>query len=104
MRLSLFVIRNALRHRGVGMFCREREALVAERRQLLDAAMTSVGQAADPQTDAAIRLVAWISGGKMRPAPENFAMLRILLALLPQIGGMLLLIRRRSQTTSGWRF
>jgi hypothetical protein len=33
---------------GVGKFCREREAAVAERRQLLDSAMTSVGQAADP--------------------------------------------------------
>ena len=82
---------------GVGKFCREREALVAERRQLLDAAMTSVGQAADPQTAAAIKLVAWISRGMMRPAPEDFAMVRLaLLALLPQIGGMLLLIRRRS--------
>ena len=88
---------------GVGKFCREREALVAERRQLFDAAMTSVGQAADPQTDAAIKLVAWISRGMVRPAPEDFAMVRlILLALLPQIGGMLLLIRRRSQTTGGW--
>jgi hypothetical protein len=86
---------------GVGKFCREREALVAERRQLLDAAMTSVGQAADPQTDAAIKLVAWISRGIMRPAPEDFAMLRlILLALLPQIGGMLLLIRRRSASAT----
>jgi hypothetical protein len=82
---------------GVGKFCREREALVAERRQLLDAAMKSVGKAADPQTEAAIKLVAWGSGGMLRPAPEDFAMVRlILLALLPQIGGMLLLIRRRS--------
>jgi len=82
---------------GIGKFCREREALVAERRQLFDAAMTSVGQVADPQTDAAIKLVAWVSRGMMRPAPEDFAMVRlILLALLPQIGGMLLLIRRRS--------
>jgi hypothetical protein len=90
---------------GVGKICREREAAVAERRQLLDVAMTSVGQAADPQTDAAIKLVAWISRGMMRPAPEDFAMLRlILLALLPQIGGMLLLIRRRSQTTGDLRF
>ena len=90
---------------GVGRFCREREALVAERRQLLDAAMTSVGQAADPQTDAAIKLFAWTSRGMMRPAPEDFAMVRlILLALLPQIGGMLLLIRRRSLTTGGWCF
>jgi hypothetical protein len=81
----------------VGKFCREREAAVAERRQLLDAAMTGVGQAADPQTDAAIKLVAWGSRGMLRPEPEDFAMLRLLmLALLPQIGGMLLLIRRRS--------
>jgi hypothetical protein len=71
--------------------------LVAERRQLLDAAMMSVGQAADPQTEAAIKLVAWISGGMIRPAPGDFAMFRItLLALLPQIGGLLLLVRRRS--------
>jgi hypothetical protein len=90
---------------GVGKICREREAAVAERRQLLDSAMTSVGQTADPQTDAAIKLVAWGSSGMLRPAPEDFAMLRlILLALLPQIGGMLLLIRRRSKTTGGWCF
>jgi hypothetical protein len=87
---------------GVGKICREREAAVAERRQILDSAMTSVGRAADPQTDAAIKLVAWGSGGMLRPAPEDFAMLRlILLALLPQIGGMLLLVRRRSQATLG---
>jgi hypothetical protein len=80
---------------GVGMFCREREALVAERRRLLDAAMNSVGQAADPQTDAAIKLVAWISGGIMRPGPEDFSMLRLILfALLPQTGGLLLLVGR----------
>ncbi len=78
---------------GVGKICRERETAVAERRQVLDAAMTSVGQAADPQTVAAIRLVAWSSGGMLRPAPEDFAMLRLtLLALLPQIGGLLLLV------------
>ena len=83
---------------GVGKFCREREALVAERRQLLDAAMTSVGQAADPQTAAAIKLVAWISRGMMRPAPDDFAMVRLaLLSLLPQLGGLLLLVSRRQQ-------
>jgi hypothetical protein len=56
---------------GAGKFCREREAAVAERRQVLDAATTSVGQAAAPQTVAAIRLVAWASGGTLRPAPED---------------------------------
>lgn len=88
---------------GVGKFCREREAAVAERRQLLNSAMTSVGQAADPQTDAAIKLVAWGSGGMLRPAPEDFAMLRlILLALLPQIGGVLLMVGRKSQEGQFW--
>jgi hypothetical protein len=82
---------------GVGKFCREREVAVAERRQILDSATASVGQTADPQTDAAIKLVTWVSGGLLRPIPEDFAMLRlILLALLPQIGGILLLVGRRS--------
>jgi hypothetical protein len=82
---------------GVGKFCREREAAVAERRQILDTAMTSVGRTADPQTDAAIKLVGWATGGLLRPAAEDFAMLRlVLLALLPQIGGILLMVGRRA--------
>jgi hypothetical protein len=86
---------------GVGKFCREREAAVVERRQILDSAMISVGQAADPQTDAAIKLVTWGSRGMLRPAPEDFAMLRlILLALLPQIGGILIMVGRNSAAAS----
>ena len=82
---------------GVGRFCREREAAVAERRQLLDSAVASVGQTADPQSDAAIKLVTWVSYGVLRPDREDFAMLRlVLLALLPQIGGILLLVGRHS--------
>jgi len=80
---------------GVGRFCREREAAVAGRRQMLDAAMASVGRTADPQTEAAIKLVAWVSLGALRPSPDDFAMLRlVLLALLPQIGGILLMVGR----------
>ena len=82
---------------GVGKFCREREAAVAERRQILDTAMSSVEQSADPQTDAAIKLVTWVSHGLLRPAAEDFAMLRlILLALLPQIGGILIMVGRHA--------
>jgi hypothetical protein len=82
---------------GVGRFCREREAAVAGRRQILDVAMTSVGQTADPQTDAAVKIVTWVSRGVLRPAPDDFVMLRlVLLALLPQIGGILLLVGRRA--------
>jgi hypothetical protein len=80
---------------GVGKFCREREAAVAGRRQILDTAMASVGQTADPQTDAAIKLVAWVTHGELRPSGDDFAMLRlVLLALLPQIGGILLMVSR----------
>jgi hypothetical protein len=80
---------------GVGKFCREREAAVAERRQAVDVAMRSVEQTADPQTDAAIRIVAWLSGGMLQPTGNDFAMLRlVLLALLPQIGGILLMVGR----------
>lgn len=82
---------------GVGKFCREREAAVAERRQAVDAAMHTVEQTADPQTDAAIRVVAWVSRGLVQPTSNDFAMLRlVLLALLPQIGGILLMVGRRA--------
>jgi hypothetical protein len=83
---------------GVGKFCREREAAVNERRQALDAAMQSVGHAADPQTDAAIRIAAWATHGALQPTGNDFAMLRlVLLALLPQIGGILLMVGRSAK-------
>jgi hypothetical protein len=80
---------------GVGRFCREREAVVNERRQAVDLAMRSVERTADPQTEAAVRVVAWATLGMLRPTGDDFAMLRlILLALLPQIGGILLMVGR----------
>jgi hypothetical protein len=83
---------------GVGKFCREREATVNERHQALDVVMESVGQTADPQTDAAIRIVAWATFGALKPTGDDFAMLRlILLALLPQIGGILLTVGRSTK-------
>jgi hypothetical protein len=87
--------RDRERMNGVGRFCRERETAVAERRQILDTAMASVGKTADPRTDAAVKLVAWATLGELRPSGEDFAMLRlVLLALLPQIGGILLMVSR----------
>jgi hypothetical protein len=83
---------------GVGKFFREREAAVNERRQALDAPKHSVEQAADPQTEAAIRIVAWVSHGALQPTSNDFAMLRlVLLALLPQIGGILLIVGRSAK-------
>jgi hypothetical protein len=82
---------------GVGKFCRGREAVVGEQQRAVDAAMRAVDQAADPQTEAAIRLVAWASSGVLRPAAEDFMMFRlVLLALLPQMGGILLMVGRRA--------
>jgi len=78
---------------GVGKFCREREAAVNERQQALNTAMQAVGQTADPQTAAAIRITAWATHGWLQPTGNDFAMLRLaLLALLPQIGGILLMV------------
>jgi hypothetical protein len=80
---------------GVGKNCRLREEAVVERRRALDAAMQTVAQAADPQTESAARVVVWLSGGMLRPSGDDFAMMRlILLALLPQLGGILLLVGR----------
>jgi len=71
------------------------EAAVTERRQAVDLAVGTVTQTADPQTEAAIRTVAWASRGMLQPTGDDFAMLRlVLLALLPQIGGILLMVGR----------
>jgi hypothetical protein len=80
---------------GVGKFCREREAAVTERRQALDTAVHAVEQTADPQIEAASHMVVWLSHGLLNPGPDDFAMLRlVLLALLPQLGGILLMVSR----------
>jgi hypothetical protein len=80
---------------GVGRFCREREQTVIERQRTLDAAVGSVERAVDPQTEAASKIVAWLSAGNANPTAMDFAMLRLLLlSLLPQVGGLLLMIGR----------
>ena len=55
----------------------------------------SVEQAVDPQTEAASKVVAWLSAGNANPTAADFAMLRLLLlSMLPQVGGLLLMIGR----------
>ena len=71
---------------GVGPICRLREATVNERRQSLDLTMHAVEQTADPQAEAAIKIVAWVTAGALRPSGNDFAMPRLaLLALLPRL-------------------
>jgi hypothetical protein len=82
-------------HGGVGRYCREREGAVADRRAALDVAMHAVAETGDPQAQAAAHIVAWVSGGTVKPTSDDFAMLRLaLLALLPQAAGIVLLIAR----------
>ncbi|MGM4960915.1 hypothetical protein ACT4MK_36995 [Bradyrhizobium barranii] len=86
---------------GEGRICRARDQVVTERHRALEAAMSSVEHAADPQTDAAIKIVAWLSAGNLKPAADDFNMLRVvLLALLPQLGGLLLMIAGRARRSS----
>jgi hypothetical protein len=83
---------------GVGKFCREREAAVTKQRDALDDAMRTIAASADPQTEAAAKIVTWLSLGTIRPTGDDFAMVRlILLALLPQLGGILLMVGRAGQ-------
>jgi hypothetical protein len=80
---------------GTGRVCREREGAVVDQRKALDVAMQAVAETADPQTEAAVHLVAWVSHGALRPGADDFALLRLmLLALLPQLGGVLVMIAR----------
>lgn len=86
---------------GEGRICRARDQVVTECHRALEAAMSSVEHAADPQTDAAIKIVAWLSAGNLKPAADDFNMLRVvLLALLPQLGGLLLMIAGRARRSS----
>jgi hypothetical protein len=80
---------------GIGKFCRQREDAVTAARADLEAAMHKIEAQADPQVEAAIGMVSWLSHGYLAPSPKDFAMLRlVLLALLPQLGGILLMVAR----------
>jgi hypothetical protein len=80
---------------GVGRYCREREQAVVDRRQALEAAKQTVAQAADPQAVAATKLVSWVTAGAISPSENDFGMLRLmLLCLVPQLGGLLVMVAR----------
>ncbi|WP_316234243.1 hypothetical protein [Bradyrhizobium sp. SZCCHNR1098] len=82
---------------GVGRFCRERETAVETARAGLAAAMGAVQTGADPQAAAMVQLTAWVTAGRVSPSEGDVAMVRLLLlALLPQVGGLLLMVSRRT--------
>jgi hypothetical protein len=80
----------------LGPICRQREDAVRDRQTELREAMAKVGAAADPQTDATAKLIRWVSRGSVRPSADDFEMLRLfLMTLLPQLGGLVLMVARR---------
>jgi hypothetical protein len=82
----------------VGPVCRQREETVIERQRKLDEARAKMAAAADPQSRDTSRLIGWaISWATpLRPTDNDLAMVRLaLLTLLPQLGGLLLMVARR---------
>jgi hypothetical protein len=76
--------------------CRELEGKEQDALNELRDERKKAGKAADPQVDAAARLTAWVSFRWLQPTADDFSMLRLFLwTLLPQVGGLVLMLARR---------
>jgi hypothetical protein len=81
--------------RRVGPLCHARQAEQRQALADLAAGQAAVEAGADPQVAKAAQLVAWLT--PWRPNADDLAMVRLaLLALLPQLGGLVLLVARHS--------
>lgn len=76
--------------------CRQLEKEEQLALQSLTEAREKVSATADPQVTSAAKLVSWLSVGQYKPTADDFAMLRLLLlTLLPQLGGLVLMLSSR---------
>jgi hypothetical protein len=76
--------------------CRDREQDVAELKGQPAEAQKKVAAQAKPESADFAKLVAWVSMGALRPAADDFDMLWLLFrTLLPQVGGLVLMLARR---------
>jgi hypothetical protein len=76
--------------------CRDLEALERQALADLKAERSKVAEGADPQANKAAGLIAWLTAGGIKPGAEDIANFRLtLLTVLPQLGGVLLLVGRR---------
>jgi hypothetical protein len=79
---------------GNGVNCRKRIDEAYKQQDKLDSDRSKV--VGDPQSDGASKLVRWLSVDRVVPSADDFAMFRLaLLTLLPQVGGLLLMVARR---------
>jgi hypothetical protein len=79
---------------GNGTNCRKRIDEANRQQDKLDSDRGKI--VGDPQPDGASKLIRWLSGDRVVPRADDFAMFRLaLLTLLPQLGGLLLMVARR---------
>ena len=93
----------ALRHaRGEAM---RRDAIDTELRDIAAAIGRQPAVAvADPQADTAARLARWLTAGLAPITPEDIAMARVAgMALLPQIGGLVMMLAMAQWPGGGQR-
>jgi hypothetical protein len=77
--------------------CRQLEKEEQTAIESLREARQTVSVLSDPQIASAAKLVSWISVGRYNPTADDFAMLRLLLlTLLPQLGGLVLMVAKRA--------
>ena len=77
--------------------CRQLEKDEQHALEQLREAREKVFAAADPQLASATKLIAWATLNRLHPSADDFTMLRLLLlTLLPQLGGLVLMIAKSS--------
>jgi hypothetical protein len=80
-----------------GNRCRQLEKDEQTAIESLREARREVSATADPQIASAAKLIAWTSLDRFHPSADDFAMLRLLLlTLLPQFGGLVLLVAKKT--------
>jgi hypothetical protein len=81
--------------------CRQLEKEEQSAIEALRDAREKVSATADPQIASAAKLIAWASLDRFHPSADDFAMLRLLLlTLLPQLGGLVLMVASSRQALS----
>ncbi|MCK1653065.1 hypothetical protein IVA88_16730 [Bradyrhizobium sp. 149] len=76
--------------------CRQLEKEEQQAIESLREARAQVSSTADPQIASAAKLITWMSQDRFHPSADDFAMLRLLLlTLLPQLGGLVLMVAKQ---------
>ncbi len=84
--------------RGLGktVACQSRQAEVAKLETKQAQATNKVAAQAKPESADFAKLVAWVSHGALQPGADDFDMLWLFFrTLLPQVGGLVLMLARR---------